>query len=72
MVEHFHGKEGVSSSNLEGGSIFLTILDAISGVYLFTKLTVCVIIKRILANVKIVLLDWSEYGRLCCDRCQYT
>ena len=22
VVEHFHGKEGVSSSNLEGGSIF--------------------------------------------------
>ena len=21
MVEHFHGKEGVSSSNLEGGSM---------------------------------------------------
>jgi hypothetical protein len=25
VVEHFHGKEGVSSSNLEGGSIFMKI-----------------------------------------------
>ena len=23
VVEHFHGKEGVSSSSLEGGSIFI-------------------------------------------------